>query len=152
MADYRIETTRDGYRRWTARNDRGAEVRIAAADDDGGQPSFTPVELLLAAFGGCGGLVMDRTARAVEHDGLSITVESQEHPEDPSRVGTVRVTYSVDLPADANGGRADEVFARAVRLTHERYCTVSRTVEHGVHVEAVLPSGETGFAAGPPLG
>lgn len=148
MADYRIETVRTGYRNWTARNDRGAEVRIAAADDPDAQPSFTPVELLLAALGGCGGLVVDRTARAVDHDDLRITVESSSTEEDDGRVGKVRVTYELDIPADANGGRAADVFARGVRLTHEKYCTVSRTVEHGAEVEAVLPDGTIGFTGG----
>ncbi|MFP3988070.1 OsmC family protein [Streptomyces sp. E11-3] len=148
MADYRIETVRTGYRDWTARNDRGAEVRIAAADDPGSQPSFTPVELLLAALGGCGGLVVDRTARAVDHDDLRIVVESVSAPEDDGRVGKVRISYELDIPEGANGGRAAEVFARGVRLTHEKHCTVSRTVEHGACVEAILPDGTTGFEAG----
>ncbi|MFJ6567795.1 OsmC family protein [Streptomyces sp. NPDC091292] len=154
MADYRIETVRNGYRDWTARNDRGAEVRIGpdprdAAPGDAapdGQPSFTPVELLLAALGGCGGLVVDRTARAVEHDGLRIVVESRSRPEDDGRVGVLRVTYELDLPEGDE--RAAEVFERGVRLTHEKYCTVSRTVEHGARVEAVLPDGTVAFAAG----
>ncbi|MGH4031741.1 OsmC family protein [Actinomycetota bacterium Odt1-20B] len=144
MADYRIETVRNGYRDWTARNDRGAEVRIGAADDPGTQPSFTPVELLLAALGGCGGLVVDRTARAVDHDDLRIVVESVSRPEDDGRVGVVRVSYEMELPE----GTPAEVFARGVRLTHERYCTVSRTVEHGAQVEAVLPDGTVAFSAG----
>lgn len=147
MADnYRIETVRTGYRTWTARNDRGAEVLIAAADDPDAQPSFTPVELLLAAVGGCGGLVIDRTARAVDHDDLRIVVEGVAGPEDDERVGRIRVSYEFDLPD--NNPRAAEVFARGVRLTHETYCTVSRTVEHGAEVEAVLPDGSVGFRAG----
>ncbi|MFF2852189.1 OsmC family protein [Streptomyces sp. NPDC058001] len=146
MADYRIETVRNGYRNWTARNDRGAEVRIGADDDPDAQPSFTPVELLLAALGGCGGLVVDRTARAVEHDGLRIVVESRSRPEDDGRVGVLRVTYELDLPEGDE--TAAKVFERGVRLTHEKYCTVSRTVEHGARVEAVLPDGTVAFAAG----
>ncbi|WP_369215878.1 OsmC family protein [Streptomyces flavofungini] len=146
MADYRIETVRTGERDWTARNDRGAEVRIAAADDPGAQPSFTPVELLLAALGGCGGLVVDRTARSVEHDALRIVVESVSRPEDDGRVGTVRVSYELALP---EGDRsAAETLERAIRLTHEKYCTVSRTVEHGARVEAIGPDGTMLFMGG----
>ncbi|MFG2111702.1 OsmC family protein [Streptomyces sp. NPDC048718] len=144
MADeYRIETVRTGYRTWTARNDRGAEVRIAADDDADAQPSFTPVELLLAAMGGCGGLVIDRTARAVDLDGLRIVVEGASGPGDDGRIGRIKVSYEFELPE--SNPRAAEVFARGVRLTHEKYCTVSRTVEHGAGVEAILPDGTTGF-------
>lgn len=143
MADYRIETVRESSRRWTARNARGAEVRIGAADDEGAQPSFTPVELLLAALGGCGGLVMDRVARTVVDDGLRITVDSVSGPEDDGRVGTVRISYEMELPAESR-----EAFERGVRLTHEKYCTVSRTVEHGARVEALLPDGTAAFTAG----
>lgn len=148
MADYHIEIVHTGHRQWTAHNGRGAEVRMAAADDEAGQPSFTPAELLLAALGGCSGLVIDRTARAVDHDDLRIVVESVSTPKDDGRIGTVRVSYELDIPEDANGGRAAEVFARGVRLTHEQYCKVSRTVEHGARVEAILPDGTVGFAAG----
>ncbi|MFE5481084.1 OsmC family protein [Streptomyces sp. NPDC056527] len=146
MADYRIETVRTGYRTWIARNDRGAEVRIGAADDADAQPSFTPVELLLAAMGGCGGMVVDRTARAVDHDDLRIVVESVSGPEDDGRLGRIRVSYEFELPD--NNPKAAEVFARGVRLTHEKFCTVSRTVEHGATVEALLPDGTVGFRAG----
>ncbi|MBO1330606.1 OsmC family protein [Streptomyces sp. VRA16 Mangrove soil] len=145
MADYRIETVRNGERDWSARNDRGAEVRIAPADS-AAQPSFTPVELLLAALGGCGGLVVDRTARTVPHDDLRIVVESVSRPEDDGRVGAVRVTYELALP-DGDTQAAD-AFERGVRLTHEKYCTVSRTVEHGARVEAIGPDGTMLFMGG----
>ncbi|MEU6659002.1 OsmC family protein [Streptomyces sp. NPDC046821] len=146
MAGYRIETVRNGYRDWTARNDRGAEVRIAAADDPEAQPSFTPVELLLAAIGGCGGLVTDRTARSVVQDGMRIVVESVSRPEDDGRVGAIRVSYEIELPEGDE--HAADALARGVRLTHDKYCTVSRTVEHGARIEARLPDGTLVFMGG----
>jgi len=42
-----VERTEDGF---VARNDRGAEIRFGTGGEDA---SFTPVELLLAALGGC---------------------------------------------------------------------------------------------------
>jgi putative redox protein len=146
MADYRIETVRNGERDWTVRNDRGAEVRVAGANDPAAQPSFTPVELLLAALGGCGGLVVDSTARAVDHDGLRIVVESASRPEDDGRVGAVRVSYELALP-DGDPDSA-EALERAIRLTHEKYCTVSRTLEHGARVEVAGPDGTVLFMGG----
>ncbi|MCX3063079.1 OsmC family protein [Streptomyces beihaiensis] len=146
MADYRIETVRNGERDWTARNDRGAQVRIAAADDPDAQPSFTPVELLLAALGGCGGLVVDRTARTVDHDGLRIVVESASRPEDDGRVGVLRVSYELELPEGDTGAAA--ALERGIRLTHEKYCTVSRTVEHGARVEVKGPDATVLFLGG----
>ncbi|MEU6841513.1 OsmC family protein [Streptomyces sp. NPDC046716] len=146
MADYRIETVRNGERDWTARNDRGAEVRMAPADVPGSQPSFTPVELLLAALGGCGGLVVDRTARTVPHEDLRITVESVSRPEDDGRVGTFRVSYEITLP-DGDTAAA-EALERGIRLTHEKHCTVSRTVEHGARLEAFGPDGTMLFMGG----
>ncbi|WP_338703127.1 OsmC family protein [Streptomyces sp. Q6] len=146
MADYRIETVRNGERDWTARNDRGAEVRMAPADSAAAQPSFTPVELLLAALGGCGGLVVDRTARTVPHDDLRITVESVSRPEDDGRVGAVRISYEMDLPEGDTA--AAQALERGIRLTHDTYCTVSRTVEHGARIEVSGPDGTQLFLGG----
>ncbi|MFD6433695.1 OsmC family protein [Streptomyces venezuelae] len=67
-------------------------------------------------------------------------------PENDGRVGVVRVSYELDL---AEGDtRTAEALERAIRLTHEKYCTVSRTVEHGARVEALGPDGTTLFAGG----
>ncbi|MET7538199.1 hypothetical protein [Streptomyces sp. NPDC005507] len=71
---------------------------------------------------------------------------SWSRPEDDGRVGAVRVSYELELPE--GDMRADDAFARGVRLTHEKYCTVSRTVEHGARIEARLPDGTLVFMAG----
>ena len=53
---------------------------------------------------------------------------------------------SVDLPDD--DPKAAEALERGIRLTHEKYCTVSRTVEHGARVEAMGPDGTMLFMGG----
>jgi uncharacterized OsmC-like protein len=47
MAEVRVERVGDGF---VATNDRGAQVSMGSSTEQG---VFTPVELLLAALGGC---------------------------------------------------------------------------------------------------
>ena len=46
------------------------------------------------------------------------------------------------FPDDEGGQAAREVLPEAARRSHDRLCTVSRTVEIGTPVEVVVPQGE----------
>ncbi|MEU6725821.1 OsmC family protein [Nonomuraea wenchangensis] len=130
MANVWVERTEDGGFRAT--NARGAEVRIGGGDDEG---AFTPVELLLAAVGGCNivtvePLTAQRGHRLVR---LAMTVEAQKI--ESNRLGPVTVTYDVELPSEA----ADEVFRAVAGRVHEKYCTVSTSLQDGTEVRLELP-------------
>ncbi|MEU4512046.1 OsmC family protein [Nonomuraea wenchangensis] len=130
MANVWVERTEDGGFRAT--NARGAEVRIGGGDDEG---AFTPVELLLAAVGGCNivtvePLTAQRGHRLVR---LAMTVEAQKV--ESNRLGPVTVTYDVELPSEA----ADEVFRAVAGRVHDKYCTVSTSLQDGTEVRLELP-------------
>ncbi|GAA1714876.1 OsmC family protein [Nonomuraea sp. AD125B] len=130
MANVWVERTEDGGFRAT--NARGAEVRIGGGDDEG---AFTPVELLLAAVGGCNivtvePLTAQRGHRLVR---LAMTVEAQKV--ESNRLGPVTVTYDVELPSEAAG----EVFRAVAGRVHEKYCTVSTSLQDGTEVRLELP-------------
>jgi uncharacterized OsmC-like protein len=132
MASVRVERTDDGGFR--ARNDRGAEVTIGGSDEDG---VFTPVELLLAALGGCEivtvePLTAQRGHRLVR---LAATVEAEKIK--PTRLGTITVTYDVELPPGDD--TAASVFADVARRVHEHHCTVGNALREITITEQVLP-------------
>ncbi|MFG1700442.1 OsmC family protein [Nonomuraea sp. NPDC049309] len=130
MANVRVERTEDGGFRAT--NARGAEVAIGGGDQEG---VFTPVELLLAAVGGCNivtvePLTAQRGHRLVR---LAMTVESEKI--ESHKLGTVTVTYDVEVPSEEAG----EVFEAVAHRVHEKYCTVSRSLQDGTEVRLELP-------------
>ena len=132
MASVRVERTDDGG--FVARNDRGAQVAIGGSDDDG---VFSPVELLLAALGGCEivtvePLTADRGHRLVR---LATTVEAGKVA--PTRLGKITVTYDVELPPGDDA--AAKVFADVAHRVHENHCTVGRALREVTPTEQVLP-------------
>jgi uncharacterized OsmC-like protein len=132
MASVQVERTDDGG--FVASNGRGARVAIGGSGDDG---VFTPVELLLAALGGCEivtvePLTAERGHRLVR---LAATVEAEKVA--PTRLGTVTVTYDVELPdGDEDAAR---VFTDVAHRVHEHHCTVGRALRETTATEQILP-------------
>jgi uncharacterized OsmC-like protein len=131
MASVRVERIGDGF---VARNSRGAEIAIGGSDDDG---AFTPVELLLAALGGCETvtvepLTAERGHRLVK---LAVTVEAEKVA--PTKLGTITVTYDVEFPPDDD--EAPQVFTDVAHRVHENHCTVGRALREVTPLEQVLP-------------
>ncbi len=114
-----------------ASNERGASV--AMASDSMG--TFTPVELLAAALGGCAGLdfssLMSKQRRSVTP--LDIEVVAEEGIDGDERVTSARVVYHL-LREALDAAKVE----RARRITAEDQCTVSRTLERGCPVEHVV--------------
>ncbi|MDN3353265.1 OsmC family protein [Actinomadura sp. DC4] len=132
MTSVQVERTDDGG--FVARNGRGAEVVIGGSDKDG---VFSPVELLLAALGGCEivtvePLTADRGHRLVR---LAATVEAEKVA--PTRLGKITVTYDVELPPGDDA--AAKVFADVAHRVHENHCTVGRALREVTPTEQVLP-------------
>ncbi|MCD4526845.1 OsmC family protein [Nocardioides sp. cx-173] len=128
-----IDLTRIGEGRYKATNARGGLVPIGSGGDD---PDFTPVELLLAALAGCAAVTVDElTSRRAEPLSFDMTAEGHKVRDDGGQhlVG-LTVTFDVTFPEGEAGDAAREFLPLAVRKTHERICTVSRTVELGTPV------------------
>ncbi|HEX2314934.1 MAG TPA: OsmC family protein [Thermomonospora sp.] len=131
MATVRVERTEDGF---TAVNDRGARVAVGGADEEG---VFTPVELLLAALGGCELVTVEPLTAQRGHRLVRLAATVQADKIATSTLGTVTITYDVELPEGDD--KAAEVFAAVARRVHERYCTVGRALKEPTPVEQVLP-------------
>ena len=128
-----VERTATGH--FTAVNARGDRLAFGTAGD-----GFTPVELLLAAIGGCTMADVDvATGRHAEPDRFTVTVTGHKiSDEDGNRMTDLEVTFSVAFPEGAGGDRARAILPRAIKSSHDRLCTVSRTVEAGTPVRTAV--------------
>lgn len=113
--------------RYTAANARGGEVTMGT----GGSTDFTPVELMLAALGGCTAIDVDIvTTRRAEPESFEVTSEGDKiRDEDGNRVTDIGLTFRVRFPEGEQGDAARAVLPDIVRKSHERLCSVGRTIE-----------------------
>ena len=118
--------------RYTATNVRGGQIDIGT----GAGTDFTPVELLLVAIGGCTAVDVDLlTSRRAEPDSFEVVIDAEKvRDEAGNRLTDLQVTFRIAFPAGEQGDKARELLPDAVRKSHERLCTVSRTVELGTPI------------------
>ncbi|WP_406835946.1 OsmC family protein [Streptomyces sp. AHU1] len=132
----RVTVERTGTGHFTATNARGGTIAFGTAGED----EFTPVELLLAAIGGCTAADVDvATGRHAEPTRFTLTVTGDKiSDEHGNRMTDLAVTFSVAFPDGAPGDRARDILPRAVKASHDRLCTVSRTIEAGTPVTVTV--------------
>ena len=118
--------------RYTAINDRGGQISMGT----GGGTDFSAVELLLAAIGGCTAVDVDiLTSRRAEPEQFEIVVDANKaHDADGNHLSDITVTFRIRFPDGEQGDKARAVLPDAVRKSHDRLCTVSRTVELGTPI------------------
>ncbi|MEV4198216.1 OsmC family protein [Micromonospora globbae] len=142
-----VEIERTSLGNYVVRNVRGGSVSMGAGEDG----SFTPVELLLAAIGGCTAIDVDHiTSRRAEPTRFSVEVTGDKIRDETggNRMTNLTVTFTVAFPEGADGDRAREALPRSLQQSHDRLCTVSRTVELGTPVSIVEATGSTGSTGG----
>ncbi|MFF5056802.1 OsmC family protein [Micromonospora sp. NPDC000663] len=138
-----VEIERTSVGNYVARNVRGGSMSMGTGED----ASFTPVELLLAAIGGCTAIDVDHiTSRRAEPTRFSVDVTGDKVRDEAggNRMQNLRVEFTVTFPAGPDGDKAREALPRSLQQSHDRLCTVSRTVELGTSVSIV----EAGDAPG----
>jgi uncharacterized OsmC-like protein len=125
--------------RFTARNGRGGRITIGT----GAGAEFTPVELLLAAIGGCTAADVDiLTSRRAEPESFVVEVGADKVRDSAgNHLAGIEVTFRVVFPAGESGDAARAVLPDAARRSHDRLCTVSRTVELGIPVTSRVQAG-----------
>jgi uncharacterized OsmC-like protein len=128
-----VELERSGAGRFVVRNARGGVMPLGSGEDD----AFTPVELLLAAIGGCTGIDVDLvTSRRAEPARFVVRVSGEKIKDEAgvNRMENLEVEFDVVFPAGPDGDKAREALPRIMKQSHDRLCTVTRTVEHGTPV------------------
>ncbi|HZK04686.1 MAG TPA: OsmC family protein [Actinomycetaceae bacterium] len=129
-----ITLTRDGRGKYTATNSRGRTIKVGSGDDS---DDFGPIELLLAALAGCSALDVDFiTSRRSEASEFTVTARGTKvRGEDGNRMTNVSVTFNVQFPEGPDGDAAREVLPQSVQMSHDRLCTVGRTIQLPTPVE-----------------
>ena len=131
-----VSMTRVGTGEYEVRNVRGGTIRIGG----GGSADFTPVELLLTAIAGCSAVDVDYvTSRRAEPTTFEVEASGDKvKDESGNHLSGLEVTFTVRFPDGEGGDRAREMLPRAVAMSHDRLCTVSRTVQLGTPIEMRL--------------
>jgi len=132
-----IDLVKIGTDRFKAVNRRGGQLPIGAGGED---PDFTPVELLLAGLAGCSAIDVDMiTRKRAAATSFSVRATGDKvRDEHGNRLVNLRLTFDISFPEGEAGDAAREVLPRAVAKSHDRLCTVSRTVEVASPVEVRL--------------
>ena len=121
---------------YIATNARGGTINVGTADT----PDFSPVELLLVAIGGCTAIDVDiLTSRRAEPDSFTVAVGAEKvRDAGGNSLKDITVTFRITFPEGEDGDRARALLPDAVKKSHERLCTVSRTVEVGTPITPLI--------------
>jgi uncharacterized OsmC-like protein len=121
--------------RYRATNTHGDTLVVGEGDG-----SFSPIELLLTALAACGATDVDYiVGKRDEPTSFRVRVEANKiRDEGGNHLTDIVITFDARFEDTEAGRAAQHVMARAVKQSHDRLCTVSRTVELGANVEAVI--------------
>jgi len=121
-------------------NVRGGTMLVGGGGDS---TDFTPVELLLVAIAGCSATDVDFiTAKRAEPESYTVTAEGDKLRDDNgNHLGNIKVRFSVEFPEGEAGDSAREMLPKAIAMSHDRLCTVSRTVVLGTPIDSGLAEG-----------
>lgn len=129
---YAVDVTRLGETHYRATNPKGASIEFGRQEG-----LLTPVELLLAAVAGCSSVDVDVvTSRRTQPEKFDVHVEADRVNEDgASRLSRVSLSFDLNFPDTPEGQQAAKMVDNLLRLSKEKDCTVSRTVELPTEVE-----------------
>jgi putative redox protein len=124
--------------RYVVTNDRGGHISIGKGEGT----DFTPVDLLLAGIGGCTAIDVDiLTSRRAEPDAFEVLVDAEKIRDDTgNHLTDIVVTFRIKFPDGEQGDAARTLLPHAVHKSHDRLCSVSRTVELGTPIATRIES------------
>ena len=117
---------------FTVTNTRGGQLRFGTDRDS----DFTPTELLLAAIAGCTAIDVDiLTSRRAEPERFQVRADADKvRDANGNRLTGIVVTFQIAFPGGADGDEARAILPDVVKKSHDRLCTVGRTVETGTPI------------------
>ena len=113
--------------RMNAMNEDGNSVQMDGANDIGGSSSgFSPMQMLLAAVGGCSAIDIILILKKQKQNIESFEVEVEGERE---KIEDYSLFRNICLHFKLKGKLEKEKVERAVKLSLEKYCSVSKTLE-----------------------
>jgi putative redox protein len=143
-----IHFERTAASKYLVHNKRGGTLTVGSGGPD--DTDFTPVELLLAAIGACSAIDVDVvTSRRAEPTEFHAVVSGDKvrDAEEGNRIENLKVEFTITFPEGEDGDKARVALPRAVKMSHDRLCTVSRTVEVGTPIAVDLNDGELAISS-----
>ena len=131
-----VNLSRLSQHHFEATNSRGGTLTFGKKK----AAEFSPVELLLVAIAGCTAMAVDAiTVKRSEPVRFQVSCSGQStKSEHGNHLTDIAVDFDVEFP-DSEGGRAAAgVLEIAIRKSHDRLCTVTRTVEMETPVDSRL--------------
>jgi uncharacterized OsmC-like protein len=131
-----VTLARTGRLTFRATTESGATIDLGP----GGGDVFSPVELLLAAIAGCTAMDVESiTGKRAEAEHFEIVSAGRKVRDgDGNHLVDLTLDFSVSFPDGEAGDAARGVLATAIQRSHDRLCTVSRTVELASPVEVMV--------------
>ena len=110
-------------------------VMDAKPENYGQDAGARPMELLLMALGGCSGIDVELILRKMRVDvrDFRIQITGKRAEKEPRKFTHIHVTYHFrgqDLPM--------EKLQRAVKLSDEKYCSVTHTINDSVEITSEI--------------
>lgn len=130
-----VTLSRDALGVYTATNAAGATLQFGR-----GEGLLSPVELLLAAVAGCSSIDVDHmTSRRAEPDRFEVTTTADYVHDDVEGnvLENIKVLFDLAFPEGEEGDKARARIASALKISHDKECTVSRTIEAPTTVELI---------------
>ena len=129
---YAVDVVRVAPTHYRATNAAGASIEFGK-----GEGLLNPVELLLAAVAGCSSIDVDVvTSRRAEPETFLVHAEGSSVAEDgASRLSDVHLNFHISFSESKEGQTAQSMVERLVQLSHDKNCTVLRTVELPTNVD-----------------
>ena len=126
MIKIRVERVDDAFH-FVGTNDRGNEVHMDTGIDEGGHGKGAgPMQLLIMGMGGCSGIdilsILKKGKQEVTHFSVDLEAERAEGVI-PSLYTRIHAHYTLEGELDP------EKVKRAIALSLEKYCSVSKTLE-----------------------
>jgi|SRR5579872_3175520 len=111
----------------------GHHAAADSAEPLGGGAGLKPTEMLLGALGACAGvnavLLLKKMRQPLES--LEIRVHGDQEEDWPQRFTAIQIEFVLGW----SGPTDDELVAKALDLSCNRYCPVHATLAHGVSIE-----------------
>lgn len=118
-----VRWMRDGGMTFIAETGSGHVLVMDGAPEGGGRDlAPRPMETVLAGTGGCSAYDVVTILRRGRHDvrGCSVKLDAERAPSDPKVFTHIRMHFTV-----SGHGLNPEAVARAVALSHEKYCSAT---------------------------